>query len=117
MVLHVAKQSGFQKILLRTMYTNVVSLIVQEAANIDIQELWVAFGTGQHFRYTPVPEDIAVLKQFTILFYDSTRIMMNIVYAQQELFTKKERSMDGIPPTRADLAQHTERSRWALLGQ
>ena len=36
--------------------TDVVVLTVAATAEIDIQELWVAFGTGRHFRYIPAQE-------------------------------------------------------------
>ena len=55
MILHMADavNDGYQKVLLRTVDTDVVVLAVMAAAKIDIQELWVAFGTGKHFRYIP----------------------------------------------------------------
>ena len=36
-----------------TVYTDVVILAVAAIVEIDIQELWVAFGTGRHFKYIP----------------------------------------------------------------
>ena len=52
MILHLADAAyqGFQKILLRTVDTDVVILAVAAVAKIEVQEVWVAFGTGQNFR-------------------------------------------------------------------
>jgi len=54
MILHLADavNQGFQKILLGRVDADVVVLAVAAVAKIEIQELWVAFGTGQHFRYS-----------------------------------------------------------------
>ena len=49
-------KKGFRKILLHTVDTDVVSLAVKAAAKLDIQELWVAFGTAKKFRYILVHE-------------------------------------------------------------
>ena len=61
MILHLANavSKEFQKILLRTVDTDVVVLSVATAAKLDIQELWVAFGTGKNFRYMPIHEIVA----------------------------------------------------------
>ncbi|KAG7169789.1 hypothetical protein Hamer_G018045 [Homarus americanus] len=119
------------KILLRTVDTDVVVLVMVAAAKINIQELWVSFGTGQHdIAASLVPEksqalpvfhayigDFAVLERFTILVYDHTNIMMNIDAARQELFTEKGRSMDVILLTRAALLeQHTKRAVYLGTG-
>ena len=52
MILHLqdAVNVGY-KVILRTVDTDVVILAVAAIVEIDIQELWVAFGTGRHFRY------------------------------------------------------------------
>ena len=61
MILHLADavSKDFQKILLRTVDTDVVVLSVAAAATLDIQALWVAFGTGKNFRYMPIHENVA----------------------------------------------------------
>ncbi len=60
-ILHLADAvyKGFHKFLLRTVDTNVVVLSVATAAKLDIQNLWVAFGTGKFFRYIPIHEIVA----------------------------------------------------------
>lgn len=46
-------QLGCRKILIRTVDTDVVVLAVACQQHIKAKELWVAFGTGKHFRYIP----------------------------------------------------------------
>ncbi len=55
-------------------------------------------------------EDATVLERFTILLYDRTSNIVNIDEARRELFTKKGRAMDTLPPTKAALVQHIQRS-------
>ncbi len=63
MFLHLADavNEGFANIQLRTVDTDVIVLAVAAAAKIDVQELWVAFGTGKNFRYIPAHEIAASL--------------------------------------------------------
>ena len=58
MILHVADvvNDDHQKVLLCTVDTDVVALAVAMATNIDIQELWIAYGTGKQFQYIPAHE-------------------------------------------------------------
>ena len=54
MLLHAnhAAHNGHQKIMIRTVDTDVVALSVYVAQSLGPEyELWVAFGTGKHFRY------------------------------------------------------------------
>ncbi len=57
-------------------------------------------------------DDVAALERFTILLYDRTSSFVNIDEARKQniLFTKKGRTMDTIPPTRAALIQHIKRA-------
>ena len=41
-----------KKIIIRIADTDVVVLAVSVVEEIKVEELWVAFGTGKHFRYT-----------------------------------------------------------------
>ena len=63
LMVHVADAAcvGYQKVLVRTVDTDVVVLAIATTSKIDIQELWIAFGTGQHLRYIPVHEIAAAL--------------------------------------------------------
>jgi len=61
------------------------------------------------------PDDLSdnhfkMLEKFTIYLYDRTSNAETIDEARQELFTKKGRAMDAIPPTRAALEQHVRRA-------
>jgi hypothetical protein len=46
--------------MVRTVDTDIVVLVVLTVANyhimVDIEQLWIAFGTGKDFRYIPVHE-------------------------------------------------------------
>ena len=58
MILHLADavNEGFSSILLCTVDSDIVILAVAAASKLDVQELWVAFGTGKNFRYIPAHE-------------------------------------------------------------
>ena len=58
MILHLADavNEGFCTILLCTVDSDIVILAVAAASKLDVQELWVAFGTGKNFRYIPAHE-------------------------------------------------------------
>ena len=55
-------------------------------------------------------DDVATLERFTILLYDRTSSSVNVNEARKQLFTKKGRAIDAIPPTRAALVQHIKRA-------
>ena len=55
-------------------------------------------------------DDITVLERFTILLYNHTSTIVNIDEVRRELFTKKEKAMDALPPTKAALLQHIRRA-------
>ena len=61
------------------------------------------------------PEDIteesmAVLERFVVLLYDRTSSVTKVNEARQQLFSKRSRELDSIPPTRAALDQHVKRA-------
>ena len=51
-----AIDEGYQKILIRTVDTDVVVLGIAAAANSGVRELWLSFGTDSHHRYIPAHE-------------------------------------------------------------
>ncbi|XP_076078833.1 uncharacterized protein LOC143048849 [Mytilus galloprovincialis] len=57
-LLHVADavKSGMQKIMIRTVDTDVVVIAVSAVHKLNITSLWMAFGVGKNFRYIPVHE-------------------------------------------------------------
>lgn len=48
-----AASKGHKKLLIRTVDTCVVVLSVANIAKLGVEEMWIAFGIGQHFRYLP----------------------------------------------------------------
>ena len=69
MFVHVADavNEGYKKILIRLVDTDVVVLAVAAAAKLDLEELWIAFGTGKNFCHIPAHE-IARSSKSTALF-------------------------------------------------
>ena len=59
--------------------------------------------------------DKAQIERFVILMYDRTSDVLEINKARKELFTKKSRSLENLPPTQAALKEH--RKRASLQGQ
>jgi len=55
MILHLQHLSNrrFKKLLIRTVDTDVVVLAVSAIHSRDVEEVWVAFGTGKNFPYIP----------------------------------------------------------------
>ena len=51
-----AIDEGYQKILIRTVDTDVVAFGIAAAANSGVRELWLSFGTDTHHRYIPAHE-------------------------------------------------------------
>ncbi len=61
MLLHVkdAINCGFKSVMIRIVGTDVVVLAVAHFQGLpNIEQLWIAFGTGKEFRYIPI-HDIA----------------------------------------------------------
>jgi hypothetical protein len=61
------------------------------------------------------PEDIteesmAGLERFVVLLYDRTSSLTKVNEARQQLFSKRSRELDSIPPTRAAFDQHVRRA-------
>ena len=53
---------------------------------------------------------MAVIERFVVLLYDKMSTMVEVNLARKDLFSKKSRSLENIPPTRAALEQHTMRA-------
>lgn len=56
----------------RTVDTDVVVLAIAYARKLELQELWIAFGVGNHFRYLPIHKITTFLIQQqceTLLFF------------------------------------------------
>ena len=50
---------------------------------------------------------MAVIERFVVFLYDKMSTMVEVNLARKDLFSKKSRSLENIPPTRAALEQHT----------
>mgnify|MGYP006896106998 CR=1 FL=1 len=66
-----------------------------------------------------VSDAIPVLQRFTVLMYDRTSSCTTVNAARKDLFTRKGRNIESIPPTADALLQHTESNipGWSLLGK
>ncbi len=49
---------------------------------------------------------MSTIERFVVLLYDRTSTCSNINLARKKLFSKKGRSLEGLPPTQAALEQH-----------
>ena len=58
-----ASAKGLKKVLIRTVDTDVVVLAIAYARKLELQELWIAFGVGNHFRYLPIHKITTSLTQ------------------------------------------------------
>lgn len=81
-------------------------------------ETWKAYGevTPAFCALASAPESIddwiQPLERFVILLYDRTSGLSNVNEARKQLFTKKSRTLENIPPTKAALIQHTRRAAY-----
>ena len=62
-----------------------------------------------------LPEDIddtymGVVERFVTLLYDHTSSLRKVNEVRQQLFSRKGRSLDSIPPSQASLVQHVKRA-------
>ena len=166
-------QLGCRKMFIRTVDADVVALAVAYQQHIKATKLWVAFGTGKHFRYIPAhtiasnlgdqkctalpvfhaitgcdttscfsgkgtktawetwnacpavtesflslvdqPETISdacmeEIERFVVVLYDRTNALNKVNDARQQLFTKRSRTLENIPPTKAALMNHVMRA-------
>ncbi|RXN30245.1 Venom prothrombin activator pseutarin-C non-catalytic subunit [Labeo rohita] len=63
-------------------------------------------------QYPPIIEDadLNILEKFVITMYDKQSTTCKVDEARLDLFARKQRSYDAIPPTSASLVQHVKRS-------
>jgi hypothetical protein len=55
-------------------------------------------------------EQLAVLEHFVVTLYDRTSPVHTVNQCRQYLFTKKNRTLENIPPTQAALKEHAKRA-------
>ena len=56
--------------------------------------------------------DFAVLERFVVLMYDRLSLCKTVNAARRQIFTKKGRPVDGLPPTKDALLQDTRRATY-----
>lgn len=60
-----------------------------------------------------IPEEwITTLERFVVLLYDRTSTSSSVNNLRKQLFTRKGRKFDGLPPTRDALLQHVKRTAY-----
>ena len=75
-------------------------------------QLWSAFtgcGTVSSFGSPTYisSKNFALLQRYVVMLYDKSSSLEDVDECRQVLITKKSRSIDGIPTTKAALFQHT----------
>ena len=69
-------QQGCSKVMIRTVDTDVVVMAIAKFSQIDLEELWVAFGTGKNYRHIAVHQIVSYIgaekAQALILFHAFT---------------------------------------------
>ena len=55
-------------------------------------------------------QDLMVIERFVILMYDLTSPLEEVNDCRRELFTKKAKVVENIPPTKDALIQHAKRA-------
>ena len=63
-------------------------------------------------QYPPDDADLSMLEKFVITMYDKNSTADGVDDAIFDLFARKQRSYDAIPPTRSSLAQHVKRATY-----
>ena len=65
-------------------------------------------------KYPPIveDEDIEIVEKFIVTLYDRSSNAVCVNDARLELFSRKQRSYQSIPPTRAAIVQHLKRATY-----
>ena len=65
-----------------------------------------------------IPDDyMPLIERFVVLLYSRTCTALTVNEARQELFSKKSRAIENIPPTQAALLQHKKPQASCLSGR
>ena len=64
--------------------------------------------------YPPVlnDNDIGIIQMYVVSLYDRSSPVASVEEARFDMFARKQRSFDAIPPTKASLIQHTKRAAY-----
>jgi len=74
----------------------------------DVTRTFCALATTPQF----VSEWMELLERYVVLLYDRTSSQTLVNQARKDLFTLKGRAIDGLPPTKASLIEHTKRAAY-----
>ncbi|KAG7168436.1 putative winged helix-turn-helix domain containing protein 5 [Homarus americanus] len=136
-----ALECGHRRILICTVDTNAVILAVAVANERSevLDDLWLTFGIGKNRLHskkaawatwnafpevtpafvslasTPseLPDGVlSTLERFIVLLYDRTSTCCDVNVLRKKLFSRKSRSLEHLPPTRAALEQHIKRAAY-----
>ncbi|KAJ8405993.1 hypothetical protein AAFF_G00308810 [Aldrovandia affinis] len=172
-----ATEAGSKVIMVKASDTDVVVIavsVLQALQELGLQQLWVAFGQGQHLRWVPVhdlcctlaekskgmlffhaftgcdvisafrgkgkksawqtwdvcdeasgvfsklsqyppvvdDEDLKTLREFVVMMYDRSSTAEGVDDARLDMFARKQRPYEAIPPTRSALKQHVKRAAY-----
>ncbi|KAK4306954.1 hypothetical protein Pmani_021252 [Petrolisthes manimaculis] len=115
--LHAAKQH-MTSVLIKTCDTDILIVAVSVFATLQdsgMEMLWLEFGLvfKKLSQYPPVVEnaDYNVLDMLVITMYDKNSTVDKVDEARLDLFARKQRPYDGIPPTSTALIQHV---KWSV---
>ncbi|KAJ8419194.1 hypothetical protein AAFF_G00006930 [Aldrovandia affinis] len=172
-----ATEAGSKVIMVKASDTDVVVIavsVLQALQELGLQQLWVAFGQGQHLRWVPVhdlcctlaekskgmlffhaftgcdvisafrgkgkksawqtwdvcdeasgvfsklsqyppvvdDEDLKTLEKFVVMMYDRSSTAEGVDDARLDMFARKQRPYEAIPPTQSALKQHVKRAAY-----
>ena len=75
----------------------------------EVTETFVFLANHPFHRLTDDSTHFHRIERYTVVLYDKTSPLNSVNEARQDLFCKKNRAMDRLPPTRNALLQHTKR--------
>ena len=70
------------------------------------------FAKLSQYPLTVDDEDLQILEKFVVIMYDSSSTAEGVDDARLDMFARKHRPCEAIPPTRAALLQHTKRAAY-----
>ena len=99
-----ATRRGYTHVMVRTVDTGVVVMVVAKFQYIFLSTLWIEFGVGKHLKYLPGHDmfrSVVLAKKSHKLFsfYDRACTCRKANDAWRDLFTRKGRYIEAIPPT------------------
>ena len=75
-------------------------------------EASTVFSKLSHYPLRVEESDLKVLERFVILMYDRSSTAGTVDEARLDMFARKQRAYEAIPPTRGALLQHTKRAAY-----